>query len=120
MIAWLDTAPWLSSSVRSLPPARPHNWIGRLDSPRKGATRGNFPAKVTGLVGALTVGAKRGALTAAPGLSRHPVYSKAVIVRTVTISTSVETAVDAGPDHLVELEILGVAYGKNFRGCHDF
>ena len=81
---------------------------------------------MTGLVGALTAGAKRGALAAAPGLSRYPVYRKAVIVRTVfdsyscTISTSVEAAVDAEPDHLVELEILGVAYGKNFCGCHDF
>ena len=79
-----------------------------------------MPAKVTRLVGALTMGAKRGALTAAPGLSRHPVYSKAVIVWTITISTSVETAVDAGPDHLVELEILGVTYGMDFRGRHDF
>ena len=110
----------MSSSVRPLPPARPHNWVGRLDSPRKGATRGNFPAKVTGFVSTLTVGAKRGALTAAPGLSGHPVCSKAVIVWTITISTSVETTVDAGPDHLVEDEILGVAYGKNFRGWHAF
>ena len=73
---------------------------------------------MTGLVGALTVGAKRGALTAAPGLSGHCVCSKAVIVWTITISTCVETTVNAGPDHLVEDEILGVTHGKNFRGWH--
>jgi hypothetical protein len=81
---------------------------------------------VTELVGALTAGAKWGALAAAPGLSGQPVYRKAVIVRTVfdsysyTVSTSVEATVDAGPDHLVELEILGVTYGMDFRGRHDF
>jgi len=64
------------------------------------------------------MGAKRGALTAAPGLSGHCVCSKTVIVRTITISTCVETTVNAGPDHLVEDEILGVTYGKNFRGWH--
>ena len=79
-----------------------------------------MPAKVTRLVGALTMGAKRGALTAAPGLSGHCVCSKTVIVRTIAISACVETTVDAGPDHLVEDEILGVAYGKNFCGWHAF
>ena len=101
-----------------LPLARPHNWVGRLGSPRKGAARGNLPAEVTRLVGALTMGAERGALTAAPALSGHGVSSKTVIVRTVTMSTCVETTVNAGPNHLVEDEVLGVTYGKNFRGRH--
>ena len=77
-------------------------------------------------MGALTAGAKWGALAAAPGLSRQPVYRKAVIFRTVfysypyTVSTSVATTVDAGLDHLVELEVLGVTYGMDFCGRHVF
>ena len=70
------------------------------------------------IVGALTVGAKRGALTAAPGLSGHCVCSKTVIVRTITISTCVETTVNAGPNHLVEDGILGVAACKDFYERH--
>ena len=101
-----------------LPLARPHDWVGRLSSPRKGAARVNLPAEVAQLVGTLTMRAERGALTAAPALSGHGVCGKTVIVRAIAKSTCVETTVNAGPNHLIEDEILGVTYSKNFRDRH--
>ena len=92
-----------------LPLARPHNWVGRLGSPRKGAARVNLPAEVAQLVGMFTMRAERGALTAAPALSGYGVFGKTVVIRAITESACVEAAVNAGPNHLVEEEILGVA-----------
>ena len=101
-----------------LPLARPHDWVGRLSSPRKGAARVNLPAEVAQLVGTFTMRAERGALTAAPALSGYGVFGKTVIIRAIAKSACVEATVNAGPNHLVEDEILGVTYGKNFRGWH--
>ena len=69
-------------------------------------------------MGMLTMRAERGTLTAAPALSGHGVFGKTVIVRAIAKSACVETTVNAGPNHLVEDEILGVTYSKNFRGRH--
>ena len=62
--------------------------------------------------------AERGALTAAPALSGHGVFGKTVIVRAIAKSACVETIVNAGPNHLIEDEILSVAACKNFCDRH--
>ena len=62
----------------------------------------------------LAIRAERGALTAAPALSGYGVFGKTVVIRAITESACVEATVNAGPNHLVEEEILGVAACKYF------